>query len=63
MQDLEVSGAVRHIYVIRRLKVKGRSSQLLARAPYKISPKETCYDLWLTFNPSEYSVFMGLCTS
>ena len=24
---------------------KSRSSQLLARAPYKISPKETYYDL------------------
>jgi hypothetical protein len=24
MQRLEVSGAVRHIYIIRRLKVKGR---------------------------------------
>ena len=26
MQRLEVSGAVRHIYIIRRLKVKGRTS-------------------------------------
>jgi len=41
MQHLEVSGAVRHIYVIRRLKVKKKTiSQMVLYIPV------TFYDDW-----------------
>ena len=37
MQHLEVSGAVRHIYVVRRLKVKGKKSILTVKFVWTVN--------------------------